>query len=48
MLVRLLAVIALLVALAGLISLSQATLGVGLIGFGCFLGILARLVQASQ
>lgn len=32
---------------AGIISLSQATTGVGAIGIGCFLGIAARVVQAE-
>jgi hypothetical protein len=32
---------------AGLLQLSSATSGVGLIGFACFLAIVARLAQAS-
>ena len=31
----------------GLLSLSEATLGVGLICSACWLGILARIVQAG-
>ena len=30
-------------ALVGLSSLTEATLGVGLVAFGCWLGILARI-----
>jgi hypothetical protein len=36
-----------LAALVGLASLSEATMGVGLIAGGCFLGIQARLLQAQ-
>lgn len=43
----LLVVVALLVAAYGLLSLTQATLGVGAICFACLLGILARIAQAS-
>ena len=32
----------------GLDSLTQATQGVGLIGLGCLVGIIARIVQASR
>jgi hypothetical protein len=39
-------VLAVLAAVAGLLQLSQATLGVGLIAMGCFFGILARIEQA--
>lgn len=42
------AVIATLFALFGLIDLSQATRGVGLIAFACFVAIGARLMQASS
>lgn len=37
------------VAMAGLavLFLSQATAGVGLVGGGCLIGILARMAQAS-
>jgi hypothetical protein len=45
--VTLLEILAVLAGLFGLISLSQATLGVGVIGFGCLLAILARLAQAE-
>jgi hypothetical protein len=34
--------------LAGLLFMSQATAGVGLIGFGCLLMILARIQQAER
>ncbi len=44
----LLFVIAILSVGYGLISLSQATLGVGMIAIGCFVAILARLVQAQN
>lgn len=33
---------------AGLLFLSEATTGVGIIGVACFLGILARIAQASE
>jgi hypothetical protein len=31
----------------GALSLSEATMGVGIIAIGCFLAILARLAQAE-
>jgi hypothetical protein len=40
-------VFAVLAGAAGLLFLSQATTGVGLIGFGCLLAILARIAQAA-
>ena len=43
-----LVVVAMLVAFFGFASLSQATMGVGFIGGGCLLAILARIVQASE
>ena len=43
-----LAILGLIVGFIGLMSLSQATLGVGIIAFGCFLAILARIVQADK
>ena len=43
----LLVVIALLAVGFGALTLSQATLGVGNIAIGCFIAILARLVQAE-
>jgi hypothetical protein len=43
----LLVVIAVLTAIFGAASLSQATMGVGIICIGCFIAILARIVQAS-
>jgi hypothetical protein len=35
-------------ALGGLLSLSEATMGVGLIAFGCWLAILGRITQAGD
>jgi hypothetical protein len=32
----------------GLFSLTQTTMGAGIIGIACFLGILARIAQASK
>lgn len=43
-----LVIIAILAVGYGLLSLSQATLGVGMIAIGCFVAILARLVQAAE
>ena len=40
-------VLAGLFALTGLTRLTEATLGVGLIAFACYLAILARIAQAS-
>jgi len=34
--------------IGGLMSLSQATMGVGLLAFGCFLAIAGRVVQAEK
>lgn len=42
-----LVVVAIFVGFIGLLFLSQASQGVGFIGFACLLGILARIVQAS-
>ncbi|WP_158606133.1 hypothetical protein [Simplicispira hankyongi] len=42
-----LVILGILVVIGGILSLSQATLGVGLIAIGCFLAILARLAQAE-
>lgn len=39
--------LALVLAVIGLVTLSPATTGVGLIGLACLLGILGRIVQAS-
>lgn len=44
---RMLIALGILFALAGLFTASQATLGVALIGLACFLGIMARIAQAS-
>jgi hypothetical protein len=38
---------AVLAAAVGMLLISQATAGVGLIGIGCLCGILARIVQAA-
>ncbi|WP_158070188.1 hypothetical protein [Xanthomonas campestris] len=43
-----LVVIAILAVAIGVLSLSQATMGVGVIAIGCFIGILARLAQAAE
>ncbi|CAD7374577.1 hypothetical protein [Xanthomonas arboricola] len=43
-----LVVIAILAVAIGVLSLSQATMGVGVIAIGCFIGILASLAQASE
>ena len=43
-----LVVIAILAVAIGVLSLSQATMGVGVIAIGCFIGILARIAQASE
>ncbi len=48
MLTTILIVLGTLTALGGLLYLTEATEGVGLIGLACFLGILARLAQAKQ
>jgi hypothetical protein len=39
--------IALVVAALGFVSLTQATMGVGLIAVACLLGIIARIMQAT-
>jgi len=41
-------IIAVILCLAGVFNLTNATLGVGLICFACFLGILARFWQAAD
>jgi hypothetical protein len=46
--VPLLVVIAILLALSGTGSLTQATLGVGMICLGAVVGILARIAQADR
>ncbi len=43
-----LVVLAILVAIAGALMLTQATMGVGVIAFGIFLIALARVVQAER
>jgi hypothetical protein len=42
-----LVILSVIAGLVGLFLLTQATWGVGLIGFACLLGILARIQQAS-
>jgi hypothetical protein len=42
-----LVILSIVFAIGGAVSLTQATLGVGCVCFGCFLAILARLAQAS-
>lgn len=46
--VFMLVVVAVLFGLGGLLFLSEATSGVGLIAFGCLLAILGRIHQAGQ
>ncbi len=43
----LLIILALLGAAVGIFTLTQATTGVGFLAVACFLGILARIAQAS-
>lgn len=43
-----LSLVAIAVAVLGVLSLSQATQGVGLIGLACFIGILTRIGQAGM
>jgi len=43
-----LVVLAFLVGGVGLLTMSQATMGVGLMGGACLLGIMARIYQAMQ
>lgn len=40
-------VLSIILALIGIFSLSQATVGVGLIALACLFGIYARIAQAS-
>ena len=44
---KVLVILAVLAAVLGTFTLSQATLGVGIIGLGCLAGILARVAQAE-
>ena len=46
--VVLLVVLACIVAVAGFLSLSEATSGVGILATACLLAILARIAQASS
>ena len=41
-------IVAVILGIAGLLFLSEATTGVGLIGLACLAGILARLIQAAE
>lgn len=43
----LIAILGLVVVAGGFLSLTQATMGAGIVGVGCALLIVARLVQAS-
>jgi hypothetical protein len=43
-----LVVLSLLLAVLGLVLMSQATAGVGIIAFGCLVAILARIAQAGR
>ena len=45
---RVLIVLSVVVALIGVFSLSEATVGVGLVALACLLGIFARIAQASN
>jgi len=45
---ELLVALALIIAAAGFLNLSNATLGVGIICFACLLAILARIAQAAE
>lgn len=44
---QLLVTFSILALLGGFLFISEATMGVGVIGFGCGLGILARIAQAG-
>jgi len=46
--VQLLVIVGLLAGFVGLATMSNATMGVGFIGFGCLLAILARIEQAAR
>jgi len=41
-------IISIVIGIAGLIFLSEATTGVGLIGLACLFGIFARIAQAAS
>jgi len=43
-----LVIFAIIAAIAGFFTLSEATMGVGILCSACLLGILARIVQASK
>jgi len=44
----LLVALAIIAAVIGFFLLSQATMGVGIVGLGCLAGILARIAQAHE
>lgn len=46
--VNILLALAMLAAAVGFFMLSEATMGVGIIGLALFLGVLARIVQAQR
>ena len=43
-----LVIVSIIVGFVGILDLSQATMGVGIIACACLLGILARIAQASK
>jgi len=45
---KLFIVLGLVAAAVGFFTLSEATMGVGIIGLACFLGILGRIAQAGD
>ncbi len=46
--VGLLIVLGIIAVIAGVLLASQASSGAALVGAGCFLGILARIIQANR
>ena len=46
--VGILIILGILALAVGFLSLTEATLGVGIVGLACFLGILARIAQAHE
>lgn len=47
MILGILVAISIFALLGAMLTVSKATLGVGLVGLACYLGIMARLVQAD-
>lgn len=43
-----LVILGIIAVVVGFLSLTQATTGMGLIGIACFLGIVARILQADH